>query len=272
MKNEVATVTFDYATVDDDSRRKLISHAGDINRQKTSGLKSMLAIGESIADAHELLSNHGDGLFGKWVEAECGITRQSAWRYLNAYKAFGNDCNSLLQTSTAEALYALSSPSAPPGAAKQAKKLADKGVKITEKIAKDLVKDKTPAAKAKPIEEEEIEEDDEPELLSEDSVGQPVPNKLEDSFAFADDFQQQSRALGIVKKWANDLGDSPGCSYLHKQSFVAAIDGLQKQLKFEAPYAVCPYCQTKKKTCEACKGRGFVTKPIYDGAPSELRV
>lgn len=112
----------------------------------------------------------------------------------------------------------------------------------------------------------------EPESVTiEDSVGQVVPAKLEGVFSDKQ-FDKQQRALGAVKSWAKKLGDTPAASYLHLQSFVAAITELQKQLKFESPYAVCPYCQAKKPKCEACKGRGFVTKPIYDGAPSELRV
>lgn len=107
---------------------------------------------------------------------------------------------------------------------------------------------------------------------SEDAVGQEIPAKLRNVFTEAEQFATQSRALAAVKKWADEVSITAAGSYLHLQSFVGQLTAAQKQLKFEKPYAVCPYCLAKKAKCEACKGRGFVTKPIYDGAPSEMRV
>lgn len=109
------------------------------------------------------------------------------------------------------------------------------------------------------------------EVEPEDAVGTKLPPKLQDIFDIAEQFDRQATALAAVKKWANEIGESVAGSYLHVQSFVGQLNAAQKQLKFEKPYAVCPYCLAKNTKCDACKGRGFVTKPIYDGAPSELR-
>lgn len=111
----------------------------------------------------------------------------------------------------------------------------------------------------------------EPESV-EDSVGRIVPQQLLETFRAADDYDKQYRVLGAVKKWAEGISKSAAGSYLHTQSFAGQLTAAQKQLKFEKPYAVCPYCLAEKKKCDACKGRGFVPKPIYDGAPSELRL
>lgn len=106
----------------------------------------------------------------------------------------------------------------------------------------------------------------------EDCVGQRVPDKLRAVFDCAEQFEQQSRTLAAVKKWATATAELPFGSYLHLQSFAGLLNAAQKQLKFERPFAVCPYCQAKNQKCAACKGRGFVTKPLYESAPSELRI
>lgn len=107
---------------------------------------------------------------------------------------------------------------------------------------------------------------------AEDAVGRELPAALVSVFEVVDEFEEQSKALAKIKKWAEQVAATVPGSYLHAQSFIGQLTAAQKQLKFERPYAVCPYCLAAKKKCEACKGRGFVTKPIYDGAPSEMRV
>lgn len=260
---------FEYDGIDSDSKSQLIALAGYVKKQKDAGLAAMLEMGESLASAQELLANHGDGIFGKWIEAECWISKSSAFNYLNAYKALGKDCPSLGQSFTLEAIYALTAPSAPPDALKKAKKLADKGVQINSRAVKEIL---APATKATEQKAEPEADEPEPAATVEDTVGQPVPAKLLEVFEAADEFDDQYRAIGAIKKWAEQIAETTHGSYLHAQSFAGHLTAAQKQLKFEKPHAVCPYCQAGKKKCEACKERGFVTKPIYEGAPSELRV
>lgn len=133
---------FDYSIVDDDTRRKLISLAGEVLRKKKTGLQAMLEMGESISEAQKLLSKHKEGVFGKWIEEECGITPRTAYNYINAWRKFSN-CESLSQL-TAEAMYLLAAPNAPEAAFKKALKSAEIGVKVTEAVAKQIIKAVTP--------------------------------------------------------------------------------------------------------------------------------
>jgi hypothetical protein len=137
MAHKMMKVTFDYSGVDPECKSKLIWCAGEINKQKANGLKAMLLMGRAIKDAQGLLANYGDGTFGRWIEAECGITPRSGYNYLRAWEDFG-DCESLSQF-TAEAMYLLSAPSAPPQALARAKKLAAKGDRIDKKVALGLL-------------------------------------------------------------------------------------------------------------------------------------
>jgi hypothetical protein len=133
----VLQTAFDYSEIDAVSKDKLIRAASEINNHKAESLRSMIAMGESIRQAQDLLANHGNGAFGKWIELECGISPRSAYNYLNAWEKF-KDCESLSQF-TAEGMYLLSSPSAPSDVTERAKKLASAGVRVTAKVAKNLI-------------------------------------------------------------------------------------------------------------------------------------
>lgn len=105
-----------------------------------------------------------------------------------------------------------------------------------------------------------------------DDEGQVVPKSLAEIFGRAAEFEQHARTLAMVQKWANDIASDECAMWFHVQSFVADLNNAKQALRFNKPYAVCPYCQAKKRNCEACKGKGFVSKGIYKAAPSELRV
>ena len=161
--SELTPTTFDYSDIEKDDKSKLVWLAGEVNRKKASGLIEMLEMGKAIGDAHDILANHKGGTFGAWVEAECGISKRSAYNYMLAAKRF-KGCASLAQLKqyTAEAIYTLSADSAPPEAIKKAEKLVEKGVKITEKVAKSLLKKKPAKPKAEPQPEPSDTKDEPP--------------------------------------------------------------------------------------------------------------
>jgi len=133
-----------YEGIDSDTEFELTGYAAQIKKQKASGLKTMLEMGQSLLEAQKLLANHSGGTFVKWVESECEISSSAAYRYINAALKFSGFSFPSLGKLTAEAMYTLSSPSAPPNAVKEAQKQIDKGVTITEKVAKQLVKPTEP--------------------------------------------------------------------------------------------------------------------------------
>ena len=38
----------------------------------------------------------------------------------------------------------------------------------------------------------------------------------------------------------------------------------KKLLHWNTPHAVCPACQAGRKNCDACKGRGWLVKAVYN--------
>jgi hypothetical protein len=119
----------------------------ELHRQTT--IEGILTIGERLDIANQELSKHGTGKFIEWVESNLPFTRMTANRYMVAYRAFGGraDCNSLLQTCTAEALYALARK--PAKVQEKAIAKANAGKRIDLAAVKSLGGEK--ASKAKDI-------------------------------------------------------------------------------------------------------------------------
>ncbi len=140
MAKQQALITtgFDYGTVAKDAKGKLIYLAGQINREKNAVAESLMTIGEHIGEAHQLLAGKGgDGKFSEWVQETCGFSRRTAYNYMLAYQKF-HGCEGIAYISQ-DAMYALSGPETPPGAFKEAVKLAEKGQRVDLKHAKNLL-------------------------------------------------------------------------------------------------------------------------------------
>jgi hypothetical protein len=275
MATEISQASFDYTEFDKESKSKLICCAGQVARHKGAMIKNALALGEAITAAHEVLATAGkEGRFGEWVDAECDFGRRSAYNYMNAWERFGN-CATVAQFNDG-AMYALAEPKAPPEAAKEAEKLATKGIRITLDKAKELLakfKPKPPKAAPEDNPADDVQEPEpEPTTPENDTVGQPIPKQLSEVFDRANEFEQHARALTSIGQWAEKIGGELPGKWLHVQSFKADLSNAKRALRHNKPYAVCPYCQAKKSKCEACKGHGFVSKRIYDSAPQELRI
>lgn len=67
---------------------------------------------ETGRDLISIKEKLGHGHFLAWIEAEFGMTRQTAWNMMNAAIQFGGKCPTVLHLPPA-ALYALASPSTP---------------------------------------------------------------------------------------------------------------------------------------------------------------
>ena len=133
----VSVLAFDYAELLPDQKGKLISLAGQIRKGRQHYIAAVFEVGEAIATAHSILSDHHKGTFAKWVEGECGIEERTAYNYMHAWQTFGAEGEKI--TIPATAMYLLSAPEAPEKAAKEAIKLADKGERITVARAKELL-------------------------------------------------------------------------------------------------------------------------------------
>ncbi len=49
------------------------------------------------------------------------------------------------------------------------------------------------------------------------------------------------------------------------------IDEMRRVLRFERPYASCPYCDGEKKKCDVCKGCGWIGESSYGRLPKEVK-
>ncbi len=140
MSKKLTTVQaeFDYSSIDKGTTGKLRYLAGQVKAGTKSHIQAILDVGEQIAQANELLAKYGkEGLFGKWVEAECGISRMTAYNYLNAHERFGEHRKRITHF-TAEAIYYLSRDDTTLDVIDEALSLNDKGVTVTKPMAEEL--------------------------------------------------------------------------------------------------------------------------------------
>ena len=104
-----------------------------------TGSRGESEVGEELKAAHERLANHGDGTFNRWVKERCGFSHATAYKAIAAFDVFGGeDCKQYLQSFDASALYLLSAPSCPEEATAEAIERAEKGERITHKLAKEI--------------------------------------------------------------------------------------------------------------------------------------
>lgn len=129
---------FSYKDMDKDTAAKLRYCAKQLQELKKSLAGNVLAIGETIAIAHEQFAQPKTGNFLTWVELEGGFSKSSAYNYMAAFRVFGNiPTVGRIEDS---AMYALAQNDTPEKALKEVLKLADNGAKITQKQAKAIIK------------------------------------------------------------------------------------------------------------------------------------
>jgi hypothetical protein len=145
----LTTNTFDYASVDKDTKGMLISFAGQFAKQVQYHAASGMEAGKIIDGAHELFAKAGcEGKFSEWVESELKVSRQTAYNYMWAWQRFGN-CKTIYNLD-AGAMYKLAAPTVPAAAAKEAIKLSEKGQRIDSAKAKELLEKFKELVKPKP--------------------------------------------------------------------------------------------------------------------------
>lgn len=261
-KTELIEAGFTYADLDTDTAGKLRCLANEINRLKEKLAGSALAIGERLVIAQEQLAKHSGGRFLQFIEFECGYSKSTAYNYMAAFKVFG----SLPTVGRLEdsAMYALAQNGTPENALKEVLKLTDKGVKVTQKQAKEIIKKHTEPKDEQEVEEEEVEE--EPEVVEEPTIDEicEEANKSIESFCRA-----------IVKTFEKDVPRLPWTEDSGRiDSALASLKAGLTTLR-GAKGEVCPACvegRTEKGKCKYCKGHGYL--PVYQakGIPEDARL
>ena len=128
------------ADVPKDVKQRVEGFAKKIDQAKGRENEAILYIGRTLKTVHDMLANHGDGTFGKWVEERCAMSRRSAERYMNAAEVFSDEgSRQAVANMTAESLYELSRDTTPEDAITEAKVRAENGERITLAKAKEIV-------------------------------------------------------------------------------------------------------------------------------------
>lgn len=281
--------TFDYTGFEGEVKGKLICLSGEINTAKGSHIKAALVMGEAISTANDLLAEHGRyGRFAEWVEMECGITSRTALNYMWAWNRF-RKCESLAQFDDV-AMYALASPKVPEAAAKEAEKLASKGVRITIVRAKEIVDSYRPKpAPQKDRDSEIISESNAPISGNSDNAKpkeganealgkaanpladvdfntteiEAAPHPTVDIPALAAPYREAVRALGKIRKDFSELSAEERTG-VHLGSSIArilfSIKELTATISQSEPVCVCQKCDGGG--CNTCHRSGFWTRTI----------
>lgn len=255
------STSFDYSVLDKDTAQKLRYCANEITKQRFLFATSIMTIGEMLSIAHEQLASKRE--FQKWIETECGFSKSTAYRYLDAYRVFSS-CPNLGRLEDS-AMYVLAAKDTPENARIEAIKLTENGQRITHKQALELVKKYQPDPESVETDVEDVE--DEPEVVEEEPTLEEIcesDNKAIESFcrAIVKQFQEDVPRL----PWTEDSG--------RIESALANLRAGLTTLR-SAKAEVCPACvegRTEKGKCKFCKGHGYLPSYQAKSIPEDARL
>lgn len=110
-----------------------------VDEGKRDMVSGVITIGRALAEAHDSLEK---GEFVEFVESDCDLSKTTAYAYIKSFRTFG--MYGRVEHFESTALLVLATC---PEAAAKAKKIADRGNKVTHKQAKELVKEIKSATK-----------------------------------------------------------------------------------------------------------------------------
>lgn len=136
---------FDYAALDAETRIVVQLRRDELKTLFRETAQNIFTIGEKLADVRGRLQHNKSGGFDGWIEAEFGMSRRTAYRFINIFERFAN-CDNLAQLDIAtSALYLLAAPSTPDEVVDQLLERAETGEHITHAAAKQAIDDARPA-------------------------------------------------------------------------------------------------------------------------------
>ena len=119
-----------------DVNRRLAGLARTVKSQTKKATGAILAAGEALAEAQDLLANHAGGSFGKWVTDKCSMSRRQAYRLIGLWDTWGG-CDTVAQLADIDALRKMAG--APDGTVKKAIELMEDGQHLDLAPAKTLM-------------------------------------------------------------------------------------------------------------------------------------
>jgi hypothetical protein len=107
------------------------------------------------------------------------------------------------------------------------------------------------------------------ELL--DQAGQPLPPQAQEAFNQLPELRKLLQLMDHLAKEIERVGKMPVGLHMHWQSARSQIRAAKNTMRGGRPAYVCPYCNGKKKECQACYGNGWVTVTTYENAPAQMK-
>ena len=146
---------FDYSTCTTEQTGKLEYYAKQVKSLRIKHMEILMAMGEALLGAQQLLSQHHTGTFAAWCEKACGISKSTAYNIIAGYELMAPK-QEVAEQFEPSATYELGKKSAPRQAVKAAFALAERGTVVTKKVAQNLIeKHRPPKAQPQPPAPEE---------------------------------------------------------------------------------------------------------------------
>jgi hypothetical protein len=128
---------FDYQTLNDENRRAIQERTKKLKELWQRTAQDIWEIGQILADVQLRLKQ--DRQFDGWLKAEFGLSRRTAYNFINVYKAFQEDAKFAQINLDPSALYLLASPSTPQEIRDEIIQQASTGAKVTHKEIKQAI-------------------------------------------------------------------------------------------------------------------------------------
>jgi hypothetical protein len=109
-----------------------------------------------------------------------------------------------------------------------------------------------------------------------DAKGRPVPEELLPVFALRSEMIGLRQQLGKIASRLKEIKEKePGARYFDAQSTNRSIDDCQRNMRFGAPYIVCPQCGgyglSARKECSVCRGAKFVPEKAWSALDDDQK-
>ena len=158
MSDKLSSGDFNYASVDPETATKLeyFAKSGKALIRK-SQIQFMADMGKLLSEARDLLANNKTGTFIKWAMAEFDVSKDTIYRYVNAWDRMLSHGATIYQNWSETAVYLASSKELPPPVIKKLERLPSTGIVRASDVKKVLEASNTKPEP--PPEPEDVEEE-----------------------------------------------------------------------------------------------------------------
>jgi hypothetical protein len=142
VNNTQISNNFDYHILASEQRSLVQQKTKEIKARLKRSAQDIWEIGQKLSEVRSQLAY---GHFDKWLKAEFGWSRRTAYNFIKVYEAFPERATIAQVSMAASALYQLSSPSIPKEVKEEFIKKAKDGEKITRENIRQALKSEQPS-------------------------------------------------------------------------------------------------------------------------------